>query len=197
MGKSTALIPVLLLSVGCISTPTSDNPLLLRSDPHTENPVLISPGKPSDNAYADVFERVLNVLATYFPIEYANRWDGQIICRPTIAPGMGQPWKLGSPDPEERLLASFQTMRYRCFVRIREAENGGYKVGVTVYRELEDLPRPSGVPNVSVFRDAASVDRNFQVVDATIPTDGRWIPKGRSKALEDTLLKQIRKCQYD
>jgi hypothetical protein len=195
MRGSKMLILTILLPAGCISTPPSDNPFLVRNDAQIENPILIAPVQPSDTAYADVFEKVLNVVEDYFKIDYAQIYDGTIICAPKTAPGFDQLWKLGSPDLRERMLATFQSMRFRCIVKIRTAGEKGYLVQVTVFRELEDLPRPIIAPNSSVFRDASTVDRSFEVVDPVIPTDGRWIPKGRDTALEDAILKKIRKCQ--
>jgi hypothetical protein len=172
--------------------------MLLRSESYrTENPVLIAPVEASPKAYHDVFERVLNVVERHFNIDYANRYDGQIICAPKIAPGIEQPWRSGSPDPRERLLATIQTMRFRCIINMRPAEEKGYFVQVTIYRELEDLARPIVAPNASVFRDTASVDRSLLVIDPTIPSESNWIPKGRDTAFENELLQQIRKCQYD
>jgi hypothetical protein len=190
----------LVVAAGCLSTPAPDNPLLLRPDPFRsiENPIIIAPGQPTPAAYAEVFERVLSVVSGYFEIAYSNRYDGRIICQPKIAPGLEQPWKTGSPDARERLLASLQTIRYRCEVQIRAAEQSGYQVQVTVYRELKDDPRPSGYMSGPIFRDAAPVDRQFQVVDPVVPTEGdRWIPRGRETALEEAILKKIRSCQFD
>jgi len=194
LGKMLGL--ALLLPAGCLSVPPSDNPLLIRAATgEIENPVLIKPGAPSPAAYAEVFESVLNVIDDYFEIAYANRYDGKIISAPKIAPGIERPWLNGTPDVYQRLLATVQTMRYRCFVQIGPVEQGGYSVQVTVLRELKDEPRPMNAPSGSVFRDSATVDRQFEVADIVIPTDGPWIPKGREIALEDSILRQIRRRQ--
>jgi hypothetical protein len=191
LGKKLGL--ALLLPAGCLSVPPSDNPLLIRAATgEVENPVLIRPGAPSPAAYAEVFESVLNVLDDYFEIATPDRYDGRIICVPKIAPGIERPWLNGTPDIYQRLLATFQTMRYRCEVKIDPVEQGGYSVRVTVLRELKDDPRPMNAPSGSVFRDSATVDRQFEVADIVIPTDGPWIPKGREIALEDSILRQIR-----
>ncbi len=196
VGKLLGL--AVLLPFGCLSTPPSDNPLLLRSvNGQVENPVMISPGVTTPDAYAQVFEKVLDVIDDYFEIAYANRYDGRIIGQPKIAPGFDRVWINGSPDLAERLFVTFQTVRYRCFAQIRAAEQGGYLVQVTVYRELKDEGRPLMAPSGSVFRDSATVDRQFAVVDPTIAVDGPWIPKGRELSIEDELLKRIRRCQFD
>jgi hypothetical protein len=160
-----------------------------------ENPILISPGQPSPTAYAQVFEKVLGVFSDYFEIAYSNRYDGRILSAPKIAPGYERFWARGSPDCYERLQDTLQTMRYRGQVQIRAAEQGGYLVQVIVYREMKDEQRPLGAPSGSLFRDSATVDRQFEVVDPSIPGDGIWIPMGRSHALEDAILQEIRRCQ--
>jgi len=197
LGKMLGL--ALLLPLGCLSTPPNDNPLYLRPDikPECENPVLISPGTPTPTAYAEVFEKVLNVIDDYYEIAYANRYDGRIIGHPKIAPGILRIFQNGSPDLTERILASFQTMRNRCEVQIKAAEQGGYLVQVIVYRELKDEGRPLNAPSGSVFRDAATVDRQYEVVDPSIPVELTWIPKGRDFALEEAILKKIRACQFE
>ena len=199
MRNCTWLGLTLLLSAGCLSAPPTENPLLVYHDrgPTCENPIVVSPGQRSPTAYAEVFEKVVSVVGEYFEIAYSNRYDGRIIGQPTIAPGIEQPWRPGSPDCRERLLATMQTMRHRCFVQIRSAEPSGYEVQVIVYRELKDDPRPNASPSVPVFRDAPLVDRQYEVVDPTIPVDDRWIPKGRSAALEDAILQKIRRCQFE
>jgi hypothetical protein len=58
---------------------------------------------------------------------------------PRIAPGLEQPWKPGSPDCAQRLLATFQTIRHRASVLITPAEDGGFFVDVKVLKELEEL----------------------------------------------------------
>ena len=62
LGKLLGL--ALLLPAGCLSTPPADNPLMLRPAAGlVENPVLVRPGQPSSNAYADVFDPMVEVMA--------------------------------------------------------------------------------------------------------------------------------------
>jgi hypothetical protein len=193
---STGLV---LALAGCVSGPMADNPLLVQPGVVVgENPIVVAPGQHSPAAFANVFENVLDVMDDYFEIAYANRHDGRIVGVPRIAPGYEQPWKPGSPDHYERMLATGQTMRHRCFARIRPAEVGGYYVDVMVLKELLDDDRPT-IPMTSstAFRDAGTVDRTFEVVDPTLPSilGERWIPKGRDCALEQAILHQIQSCQ--
>src|SRR5262249_37271850 len=126
---------------GCASGPLLEHPLRLRTDKPvpTENPGYVPQGP---MAYARVFEKVLDVLDDYFDVAYANRYDGRIETYPRIAPGIEQPWKPGSPDLYQRLLAFFQTIRHRAIVVITTADDGGYFIDVKVLKELEDLPAP-------------------------------------------------------
>ncbi|HEX4589747.1 MAG TPA: hypothetical protein VH120_07450, partial [Gemmataceae bacterium] len=136
----------------------------------------------------------------------ANRYSGVIRSHPKIAPGLDQLWKPGSPDGAERLLATLQTIRYRCEVTIQAVQAdpnqpsapGGYLVQVIVYKELEDLPRPiKATAGAAAFRADITVDRQFEVVEPTV-IETNWIPKGREPYLEQEILKRIhrdlRKC---
>lgn len=197
---------ILLLAMGCAQTPLLDNPSLLPADRvggegACENPVLIYPGRAGGGeAYAVVFERILDVVDDYFHVQSSSRYDGRIICEPTVAAGLEQPFKNASPDLRERLLVTNQAYRYRCEVRIREADPNGYFVQVTVLKELKDVPVPfSPNANVPTFADAGTVDRDFFIVvdpSATSPLadkGARWIPKGRDIALEQQILRKIQR----
>ena len=182
-----------------VTAPLSDNPALLRPDPALENPILVAPGEPRPTAYAEVFDRVLSVVTDYFPIADSNRYDGQIVTRPSIAPGVLQPFRGGSPEPRERLLATLQTYRYICRVRIRTADVGGYLVQVEVFKQLKDDPQPVGAANqgLAVFRETPGVDQVLllvQEVGVPAPVGERWINKGRDTGIEQDILRRIRRC---
>src|SRR5262249_30884315 len=190
----TALAGLLVLGAGgCASGPLLDNPVLLRSDaaPAIENPVYVPLGPA---AYGKVFENVIDVLDDYFEIAYANRYSGQIETFPRIAPGLEQLWKLGSPDFDQRLLATLQTLRHRAVVLIQVADDGGFFVDVKVYKELEDLPRPTRMTaGAASFRSDNTVERQFEVIDPTI-YEASWIPLGRDIKLEQAILCRLKKC---
>jgi hypothetical protein len=185
--------------------PRFDNPMRIPGDTTPaacENPVLVYPTRPPGEAYAELFEQALDAVDDYFPIAYANRYEGRILGKPTIAPGYEQPWKPGSPDTYERTLVTLQPYRYRCELRIREADPAGYFVQVTVRKELKDYPSPAGQSiAIPLFGDAGTVDRDqFLVVDPDVtspivnPGD-RWIPKGRETAIEQAILRKLQRCQ--
>jgi len=194
-----------LLPAGCATGPLLDNPMAVPGDAvpaACENPILMYPGRAPGEGYAELFDQVLDVVDDYFPIAYANRYEGRVLGRPTIAAGFEQPWKPGSPDHDERTLATLQAYRYRCEVRIREGNPAGYFVQVIVRKELKDYPSPAGqFSMVPVFGDAGTVDRDhFLVVDPDVtnpildPT-ARWIPKGRETALEQAILHKLQRGQ--
>lgn len=181
-----------LFLAGCISGPLQDNPVLLRpQEPGVHNPVYI-PLNPQ--SYAQVFEKTLAVISDYFEVAYSNRYDGRIETFPRVAPGVLQPWKPGSPDWYQRLLASFQSIRHRAIVLIHPAEDGGFFIDVKVYRELEDVAQPiRALSNTSVFRTDNMVKHQFEVVDATT-YEAVWIPIGRDFKLEQILLERLAQC---
>src|SRR5262249_38175926 len=145
-------------------------------------------------AYGLVFEKVIDILDDYFEIAYANRYDGRIETFPRIAPGLEQPWKPGSPDFDQRLLATLQSIRHRATVIIQPADNGGFFVQVTVFKELEDVPRPiRATGGDAIFRSEPTVERQFEVIDPT-RFEANWIPIGRDIKLEQVILERIKKC---
>jgi hypothetical protein len=142
-------------------------------------------------AYARVFEKCLDVLGDYFEIAYANRYDGRIETFPMTAPGIEQPWKPGSPDLYQRLLAFCQSMRHRAIVTITTADDGGYFIDVKVLRELEDLPQPTrATAGSATFRLEPTVERQYDVIDPFV-FEGNWIPVGRDVALEQAILERL------
>ncbi len=188
------------LAVGCASVPPLDNPVLVRPSTADENPIIVAPGTPTRASYADVYERVLNVLDDDFDLRPSTRYSGLIETFPKIAPGFEQPWKPGSPDHRERLLATTQSMRYTAKVQITDGERGGYRIYVEVQKEVEDLPAPAGVGGtnspgaLASFRETPSVDRRPELIIASVTTDRHWVPAGRDFAYEQKILKKIQRA---
>jgi hypothetical protein len=184
----TASVAVLL--GGCASGPLLEDPLPLRVAKFvpTENPVYVHQGP---LAYARVFEKVYDVVEDYFDIAYANRYDGHIETFPRIAPGLEQPWRPGSPDFRQRLLAFFQTIRHRAIVVITVARDGGFFVNVKVLKELEDLPTPvRSTAGEATVRLNSTIERQFEVVEPEL-YESNWIPIGRDHELEQVILQRI------
>ncbi len=186
-----------LLAVGCATAPPLDNPVPLRLAPQeVENPILVSPGKPTGAAYEEVFDKTIDVLNTYFDLMPPNPYDGRIVSRPRIAPGYEQFWKPGNPDARNRLLATLQTIRQTATARIWAGERGGYMVEVVVEKELEDLSRPiQARAGAALFQDGPTVDRTEDVVGPDTSADTSWFKVGRDYALEQQILRRIRNCR--
>jgi hypothetical protein len=197
--RRTAWAAVLAASlIGCAySGPLVDNPAILRTDPSApmvENPVYVPLGPP---AYGVVFEKVIDTVDDYFEIAYSNRYEGRIESFPKIAPGLERFFLPGSPDFEQRTLAWMQTIRHQCFVLIQPSDDpgGGFFIDVRVMKELEDLPRPTRqTAGGAAFRSDNTVERQFEVIDATSPGESNWIPIGRDFRLEHEILQRLRKC---
>jgi hypothetical protein len=184
---------MVLLGSGCATGPLIDNPALMQPDPsvNVENPVFVPLGPQS---YGMVFEKVIDILDDYFEIAYTNRYDGTIRTFPRISPGLEQPWKPGTPDFDQRLEATLQTIRHRAEVLIQAADDGGFFVQVTVYKELEDLPQPiRATAGSASFRSDNTVERQYEVIDPTV-FETNWIPRGRNTQLEQLILQRIKKC---
>jgi hypothetical protein len=187
---------VALAPAGCLSGPPVDNPVLVRNAEPVENPVLVSPGQPTGDSYRQVFDKAVDILHDYFEFQTLNPYNGRIVTAPRIAPGYEQVWKIGNPDPRQRLLATFQSVRQTASVRIWSGERGGFMVYVVVDLELEDLARPTrttiGNP---VFQDAPTVAREVEVVAPDVTADRTWFKVGRDYAFEQEILRRIRQCR--
>jgi hypothetical protein len=186
-----------LLAAGCATAPPLDNPALVRTaDYGVENPVLVSPGVPTPEAYREVFEKTIDVLDDYFELLPPNPYDGRIVTKPRIAPGYERFWVPGNPDPRGRLLATFQTIRQTARAEIRSGDRGGYLVYVVVDKELEDLARPTQVRlGNAAFQESPTVDRQLDVVGPDLTADAAWFRVGRDYALEQQILCRIRNCR--
>jgi hypothetical protein len=184
---------LLLLAGGCATGPLLDNPAWMRPDagPAVENPVYIPLGPP---AYNTVYEKTLDILVKYFEIKYENRYGGYIETYPRVEPGLERYVLPGSPGLRERTLATLQSIRHRAIVKIQVADDGGFWVDVKVFRELEDVPRPShATAGAAIFRSDNTVERQFEVLE---PSSGEssWIPIGEDKPLEQAILQQLKDC---
>jgi hypothetical protein len=175
---------------GCFSTePLLQNPAFIRADPcvTVENPVFLPQGP---EAYGALWEMVLDVISDYFEIKYQSRYDGQIISFARTAPGLEQPLKPGSPDFDQRLYATLQSVRHHVEVKIQPVNDGGFTVEVRVFKELEDLARPTASVGAAAFRSDPTVERYQEVIDLSyLPS--HWIPIGRDTLLEQVILQRI------
>ncbi len=194
--RTAWIAAVVILTAGCSTGPLQENPVLIRPDlvVPQENPLYIPQGP---GAYPRVFEKVLDVVDDIWEIAYSNRYEGRIETQPSIAPGIEQPWKPGSPDFYQRLLAYFQTIRHRCIVLITTADDGGYFIDVKVLKELEDLPAPMrATAGAASFRMNSTIERQFEVIEQPV-FESNWIPIGRDFKLEQVILERLAHCNFN
>ncbi len=183
----------MLLFSGCMTGPLYENPILFRAAAAPcDNPVFVPLG-PNPHVYGILFEKVLDIVTDFnFEIAYSNRYDGRIESLPLTSPGLLEPWKPGSPDFYQRLLATYQSIRHRAVVMIQPAPDGGYFIEVQVFKELEDVSRPTRAAASAVtFRPEVNLDRQYEVVEVGATETLSWIPIGRDAKLEQVILERI------
>ncbi|MBN1912588.1 MAG: hypothetical protein JW818_22900 [Pirellulales bacterium] len=159
-------------------------------------PVLIPPGQPEC-----VWETVVDVVDDYFqvrseePIRLVEgiATDGELVTFPDTGATIFEPWRHDSANMDQRLESTVQSIRRWALVRVTPAEQGraGYWVDVSVYKELEDLPRPVRADaGDATFRYDGSLTRVVNPVTESGTAQG-WIPMGRDAALESRILGQL------
>lgn len=181
---------------GCAAVPPVDNPVLVRPTAPDPPGTPDQPGcRPGCAGYDEIYDRALDALDDYFIVVPGSRYAREIRTYPRTAPGYEQPWKPGSPDPHERWLATFQSIRHFAIVRIDEADRG-YRVTVEVYKELETVGgplQPLGGP--AAFRSAPVADRSSDTLTGPATAERQWVPAGppphRDFAFEQAILKKI------
>lgn len=196
---------------GCASVPddltaTGTNPAegvsFASETAESVNPLIVRTSEP-----AYLWESIIDVLDDYFPIEreypvqsyrYVNddgvesvvRTEGRVDTKPVIAAGLFEPWKKNSINLDQRVEATFQTVRRSATVRV-VPEDSAFMVHLAVYNELENLPQPmqSGMSGSNLlFSDDFS---QLQTpTGESAPADG-WIPQGRDFDLEQYMLREI------
>lgn len=201
---------LVLALAGCSTGPLRDNPILFRPGQAVprentlihpgpfvtqENPVYIPQG-PQPEVYDKIFQKALDIVDDFWEIAYSNRYEGRIETQPAVAPGIIQPWKPGSPDFFQRLLADLQSIRHRCIVLISTADEGGYYIDVKVLKELEDLPAPvRSTAGSASFRMNSTIERQYEVIEQPVYAPN-WIPIGRDFKLEQVILERLAECDF-
>jgi hypothetical protein len=199
-----------LTLAGCSTGPLRDNPIIFRPGQTTpqeetlihpgpfvtqENPVYIPQG-PQPEVYDKVFQKALDIVDDFWEVAYSNRYEGRIETQPAVAPGLIQPWKPGSPDFFQRVLADFQSIRHRCIILISTADEGGYYIDVKVLKELEDIPAPvRSTAGSASFRMNSTIERQFEVIEQPV-YESNWIPIGRDFKLEQVILERLAQCDF-
>ncbi len=154
----------------------------------TENPSTIA-----NPNYDTVWDATVQVIDKYFDIAKENRFDGTIVAKPMSSATLFEPNRPDAIGFRDRLQATLQTIRRRCYVLIQPSPNGGYAVTVEVYKELENLPQPIFSKHVG-----GALTQSIQTVEERIATNpiepsAGWISLGRDTALEAKMIEEIRR----
>jgi hypothetical protein len=153
------------------------------------------------------WDQLVAVVEEYFKVEHEERvkligdllTEGRIDTFPVTGATLLEPWRGDSVTNYDRLEATLQSIRRRCFVRVIP-EAASYLVDVQVFKELEDLPRPSmSTAGAATFNTSAADDRGAQPLPSYSETAGgprvprpvNWIPQGRDTNLEQLMLAKI------
>lgn len=196
MPRPVALALLALLPFGCAPAERWTVP------PTAITPIAPAPAaysNPSHLAVADhrlLWETVADVVDDYFPdFEYEEpvRQIGQVLTEgrletfPQGSPTLLEPWRRDGVGRSERLENTLQSMRRFAVVRVIP-DQSGFLVDIAVYKELEDVRKPSrATAGAATLRYDESLER---VVDPMTdqPVQAGWIPKGRDYLLEQTIL---------
>lgn len=154
-----------------------------------------------------LWNSVVDVVDDFFPIpheypiqsySYQNennteavvRTEGRIDTDPVIAAGVLEPWKKNSVTLDQRIEATFQTIRRSAVLRI-VPEGNGFLIHVAVYSELENLPQPmnSGISGTNLLFNDDLTKLEMPAGEAGA-SDG-WIPIGRDFEMEQYMIRQI------
>lgn len=151
------------------------------------NPFFVS----ADNQEA-VWERTVTVVHHYFDIARENKLDGVIETRPKVGASLLEPWHHDSVGLGNRLESSLQSIRRRGFVNITPT-NGGYLVGLEVFKELEDQPGITPqTPGGGTFQQNLPLRRDLNLISGQAPPAG-WIVLGRDERLEREMLVKLQR----
>ena len=183
-------LPLLVLAIaipivaGCVHPTARGSGGLLsgRSQP-LENPLFV-PGQ--DDEW--MWEQTIDVVHDYFAIAQENKIDGIIETEPKVGASLMEPWHRDSVGFYNRFESTLQSIRRRGFIHLTHTE-GGYILGVEVYKELEDVK--AGGASMGTFQQNTPLRRDLNVVVSQAPPPG-WIVLGRDVALEQTMLCALR-----
>jgi hypothetical protein len=173
--------------VGCRLAPVPQRPLVY------ENPVRV---RAPNVDY--LWDELVAVVDDYFDIDREERpkrigdviTAGRIITFPQGGATALEPWRGDAANPYERLEGTLQSIRRRAIVQVIPVDDS-YLVDVTVYKELEDVPRPEFSPSGAAgFRVDDSLPGIVEPAGATIAPLG-WIAQGRDCSLEQKIIAQL------
>lgn len=164
-----------------------------------ENPMFV---QAADREF--LWNQLVDATDDHFRIEREERvrelggvlTEGRIDTYPTVGSTLLEPWRRDSTRGFEKLHATLQTVRRRAEVRATPTE-GGYLVGVTVLKELEDVDRPEhATAGQAGLRHDGSLTSGRPAKYGAPNTLG-WIALGRDVSLEQKMLQDVRARLFD
>ncbi|MGQ0633453.1 MAG: hypothetical protein ACT4QC_02490 [Planctomycetaceae bacterium] len=144
-----------------------------------------------------VWERTVDVVHDYFEIARENRivgsQPGVIETRYKTGASVLEPWHRDSPGFESRLESTLQSIRRRAFVNVAPTQ-GGYLIGIEVFKEIEDLP---GIANTTAggatFQQGNPLRRDLDLVVGQSTPSG-WVSRGRDDVLEAEMVARLQRA---
>lgn len=145
-----------------------------------------------------LWNQIVDTVDDYFQIDEEQRaqksgtaWmDGKLTTVPDIGSTYLEPWRRETTLGYQRLQSTFQTIRRTAIVTVIP-DVSGYRIGVEVKKDLEDVDRSqySAEGSASVRHDGAVVRSDQGLVGAPITLG--WIPIERDTELEQKILREI------
>jgi RNA polymerase sigma factor (sigma-70 family) len=139
--------------------------------------------KPED--YITIFDNILDVVADYFEVAYANRYDGRIETNPLFE----RP-HIPLRPPAERPATTTQPVRRRAVVVIAPTVEGGYLVNVRVNKEAETKTAKIDEKNSPPPARPASPSE-VEEQNLSPRPEMNWAPVGRDTELEQVILRRL------
>ncbi|MBR0224887.1 MAG: hypothetical protein IJL92_02385 [Thermoguttaceae bacterium] len=171
-------------------------------EPEQPNPLFV---ETQDNEA--LWDAIVDVIDNYYVIEteipvraferqdsngqtYVYRTEGRLETKPSIMGGVQEPWrKNGAPQCCDRWFATFQTVRSSAVVRV-VPEGKGFFIYLSVFDEIEDMPKPMGSSVSYNLKFREDVSQLSQPVGERAKSKG-WIPVGRDDELETYIMKEL------
>lgn len=145
-----------------------------------------------------LWDQLVDVVDNYFQIDREDRVRlegdvltvGRLDTLPQTSGTMFEPFRRDSVGLYEKFESTLQSMRRRAIVTV-EPTASGYRIEVTVYKELEDVPRPEHSTAGSALARHDTSNKHFVAPVGGQPIHAGWIPKGRDVALEQEILGEL------
>lgn len=157
------------------------------------NPVFVPIGDPER-----VWNTLVDVVDDHFHIEREERVrvvdnmlvNGHIKTYPETSSTLIEFWRGDTVSFYDKLESTFQSYRRQADIEVTPVE-GGFSVQMTVFKELEDVPKPLyATAGAGTLRHDTS-QRHVKMAIGQQPTVTGWIRQGRDPNLEQKMLNKL------